>query len=297
MTLAIRSEGLTRRFGKRTVVDGVDLAVRPGTITGFLGPNGAGKTTTISLLLGLQTAQAGTCEVMGRPPGHPEALAQIGALVEAPSLYDHLTGLENLEITRLMRGAPRSDLDRVLKLVDMERDARRPVREYSLGMRQRLGMALALLGEPQLLILDEPANGLDPSGIQDMRHLIRRLPKETGATIFLSSHLLAEVEQVAGDLVVIHKGQLRFQGPMADLGAGDQSELTVRVGDPAAARAALAPLGCPVREADGRLYIQAPLDEAPRIAATLVGQGCSLYELTPHKANLEARFLALLEEA
>jgi len=297
MTLAIRSEGLTRRFGKRTVVDGVALAVRSGTITGFLGPNGAGKTTTISLLLGLQKAQAGTCEVLGRPPGHPEALAQIGALVEAPSLYDHLTGLENLEITRLMRDAPRSDLDRVLKLVDMERDARRPVREYSLGMRQRLGMALALLGEPQLLILDEPANGLDPSGIQDMRHLIRRLPKETGATIFLSSHLLAEVEQVAEDLVVIHKGQLRYQGTLADLGAGEKSELTVRVGDPAAARAALAPLGCPVREGDGCLWIQAPLDEAPRIAATLVGQGCSLYELSPHKANLEARFLALLEEA
>ena len=297
MDHAISSTGLTRRFGARTVVDRLDLAVRPQTITGFLGPNGAGKTTTISLLLGLQKAQAGACEVLGRPPGHPEALAQIGALVEAPSLYDHLTGLENLEITRLMRDAPRSDLDRVLKLVDMARDARRPVREYSLGMRQRLGMALALLGEPRLLILDEPTNGLDPAGIQDMRELIRGLPGHTGAAVFLSSHLLAEVEQMAEDLVVIHKGRLRYQGPTEGLGAPDQMELRVRVGDAAQALAALERHGFRAREADSRVWVQAPLDEAPRIAAALVGQGCSLYELTPHKANLEARFLALLEEA
>ena len=174
--VAIQSKGLTRRFGTFLAVDGVDLSVRTGAITAFLGPNGAGKTTTISLLLGLLKAQAGTCEVLGLPPGHPEALAQIGALVESPSLYDHLTGFENLEITRLMRDQPRTEVHRVLKQVDLERDARRPVREYSLGMRQRLGVALALMGQPRLLILDEPTNGLDPAGIQDMRTLIQRLP-------------------------------------------------------------------------------------------------------------------------
>jgi ABC-2 type transport system ATP-binding protein len=297
MTLAIRSEGLTRRFGQVFVVNGLDLSVRAGAITAFLGPNGAGKTTTISLLLGLLKAQAGTCEVLSLPPGHPEALAQIGALVESPSLYDHLTGRENLEITRLMRGVPATDVDRVLKLVDLARDARRPVREYSLGMRQRLGMALALLGEPGLLILDEPTNGLDPSGIQDMRELIRSLPKQTGASVFLSSHLLAEVEQVAEDLVVIHKGRLRYQGPTAGLGTSIEAELTVRVGDATRALAVLRELGFPAREAEGRLWIQARADEAPRIAAALVGKGCALYELAPHKVNLEARFLALLEEA
>lgn len=297
MERAIWSAGLTRRFGARTVVDGLDLQVRPQAITGFLGPNGAGKTTTISLLLGLLKPQAGTCEVLGLPPGHPAALAQIGAMVESPSLYDHLTGRENLEITRLMRGVPPSDLDRVLKLVDLERDARRPVREYSLGMRQRLGMALALLGEPRLLILDEPTNGLDPAGIQDMRHLIRDLPRNTGAAVFLSSHLLAEVEQMAEDLVVIHKGRLRYQGPTEGLGVPDQMELTVRVGDASQAMAALGRHGFQAREADSRVWIQAPAAEAPRVAACLVEEGCALYELAPHKVNLEARFLALLEEA
>ena len=279
------------------MVDGLDLHVRPQTVTGFLGPNGAGKTTTISLLLGLLKPQSGTVEILGYPPGHSLALAQIGALVESPSLYDHLTGLENLEITRLMRDAPRSEVDRVLKLVDLQQDARRPVKEYSLGMRQRLGVALALMGEPRLLILDEPTNGLDPAGIQDMRELVLSLPKETGTTVFLSSHLLAEVEQVADDLVVIHKGRLRYQGPTEGLGSPGEAELRLRVGNPASAQTALNPLGFPTREVEGLIWVQAPAIEAPRIAACLVGANCALYELTPQRANLEARFLALLEEA
>jgi lantibiotic transport system ATP-binding protein len=295
MECIISSSGLTRRFGPQVVVNGLDLKVRAGTITGFLGPNGAGKTTTISLLLGLLRAHGGTCEVLGLPPGDAAALAQIGALVESPSLYDHLTGLENLEITRLMRDQDLAEIDRVLKQVDLVQDARRPVREYSLGMRQRLGVALALMGQPRLLILDEPTNGLDPAGIQDMRELIRSLPKETGASVFLSSHLLAEVEQVAEDLVVIHKGQLRYQGPMEQLGSPDEAEIMVRVGDPGPAQAALAQLGFSSREAEERIWVQAPAAEAPRIAAALVGQGLDLFELVPRKVNLEARFLRLLE--
>jgi ABC-2 type transport system ATP-binding protein len=297
MAFVISTLGLTRRYGPRRVVDGLDLQVRPQAITGFLGPNGAGKTTTISLLLGLLKADGGTAEVLGRPPGDPAALAQIGALVEAPSLYDHLTGWENLEITRLLRDLPRAEVERVLKQVDLAREARRPVRDYSLGMRQRLGVALALLGQPRLLILDEPTNGLDPAGIQDMRELIRRLPVEAGASVFLSSHLLAEVEQVAQDLVVIHRGKLRYQGPTEQLGAADQPELMVRVGDTSLAKSILAGQGFPSRETEGRLWIQAPAEAAPRVAACLVGGGCELFELAPHKVNLEARFLALLEEA
>jgi ABC-2 type transport system ATP-binding protein len=297
MNDAICSEGLTRRYGVLTVVDHLDLKVRPQAITGFLGPNGAGKTTTIALLLGLLKAQGGTCEVLGLPPGHPEALAQIGALVEAPALYDHLTGQENLDITRLLRDLPRSEGDRVLEQVDLVQDARRPVREYSLGMRQRLGVALALLGQPRLLILDEPTNGLDPAGIQDMRELIRGLPGQTGASVFLSSHLLAEIEQVAEDLVVIHKGRLRYQGPTEGLGSQGLPEIAVRVGEPTRVPTALQELGFPFREVDGGLRIQAPATAAPRIAAALVAGGCELYELTPHRVNLEARFLALLEEA
>jgi len=293
----IATQGLTRRYGSRTVVADLDLQVPAQTITGFLGPNGAGKTTTICLLLGLIKAHAGTCQVLGLPPGDPAALAQLGALVEAPSLYDHLTGRENLEITRLMRGLARPEVDRVLGLVDLARDARRPVREYSLGMRQRLGVALALLGEPRLLILDEPTNGLDPSGIQDMRQLIRGLPGETGASVFLSSHLLAEVEQVAGNLVVIHQGRLRYQGPTEGLGEGPDLELVLRVGDSGRAQAALLPLGYTARAEDGQLWVQAAAGDAPRIAACLVGAGIELYELAPRRVNLETRFLALLEQS
>jgi ABC-2 type transport system ATP-binding protein len=296
MEHVITSQGLTRRFGARTVVDGLDLAIPAQSITGFLGPNGAGKTTTLSLLLGLLKAHAGSCEVLGLPPGHPAALAQIGAMVEGPSLYDHLTGRENLEITRLMRGAARSEVDRVAGLVDLTRDLRRPVREYSLGMRQRLGVALAMMGQPRLLILDEPANGLDPAGIQDLRQLLLGLPRETGAAVVLSSHILAEVEQVAGNLVVIHQGRLRYQGPAEGLGTPAAQELMCRVGRTDLARAALLRLGFPVREADGRLWIQAAEAEAPRIAEGLVGAACELFELAPQRASLEARFLALLEQ-
>jgi ABC-2 type transport system ATP-binding protein len=297
MDYVISAQGLTRRFGSRTVVDGLDLAVPAQSITGFLGPNGAGKTTTISLLLGLLKAHGGSCEVLGHPPGHPAALAQIGAMVEAPSLYDHLTGRENLEITRLMRGVARSEVDRVAGLVDLARDIRRPVREYSLGMRQRLGVALALMGQPRLLILDEPTNGLDPAGIQDMRQLILSLPGDTGATVFLSSHLLAEVEQVAGNLVVIHHGKLRYQGPTEGLGPAGEQGLVCRVGDTGKAQAAILNLGFPAREAEGRLWVQAAAGDAPRIATCLVEEGCDLFELSPQRVNLETRFLALLEHA
>jgi len=297
MKSVISASALGRRYGSRLVVDGLDLQVRPQAITGFLGPNGAGKTTTISLLLGLIQPSAGNAEVLGLPPGHPAALAQIGALVESPALYDHLTGQENVEITRLLRSLPKAEVDRVLGLVQLTQDARRPVREYSLGMRQRLGMALALLGQPQLLILDEPTNGLDPAGIQDMRELIRRLPLETGASVFLCSHLLAEVEQVAQDVVVIHRGQLKFQGPMELLGAQGQASLRLRVGDPAQALGVLAQAGFAAQAAEGLVLVQAAVEDAPRVAACLVAGSCDLYELSPSRRNLEARFLALLEQA
>jgi lantibiotic transport system ATP-binding protein len=222
-------------------------------------------------------------------------LAQVGAMVESPSLYDHLTGLENVEITRLMRNAPRSEVDRVLGLVGLKQDARRPVRNYSLGMRQRLGMALALMGNPRLLVLDEPTNGLDPSGIQEIRELIRGLPRETGCTVFLSSHILAEVEQVAFDVVVIHRGRLRYQGPMEDLGSSGPAQILVRVDDSSRATQYLAAQGFQTREEGDRLWVQASSADAPRIAACLVGEGLALHELTTHKVNLESRFLALLE--
>jgi ABC-2 type transport system ATP-binding protein len=294
MSHAIHSDALTRRFGKIPAVEGLDLRVPEGSITAFLGPNGAGKTTTIRLLLGLLKPSGGSCEVLGRRPGHPETLRQLGAMVEAPSLYGHLTGRENVEITRLMRGAPRTETDRVLQVVGLQQDARRIVQQYSLGMRQRLALALALLGHPRLLVLDEPTNGLDPSGIQEMRELIRRVPETIGATVFLSSHILAEVEQIASQVVVIHRGRLRYQGPMDGMGHQGPALLQVRVDDPARAAALLRERGHIVTEAAPHLLVQVEEAGTPAVAAALVGGGLALYELAPRRRNLEARFLDLL---
>jgi ABC-2 type transport system ATP-binding protein len=294
---AISSSGMSKRYGHRTVVDDLALNVRPSRITGFLGPNGAGKTTTISLLLGLLKIDSGQCEVLGRPPGDMEGLRQIGALVESPSLYDHLTGVENLEITRLMRGLSKTELDRVLALVGLTQDARRPVRTYSLGMKQRLGMALALMGEPNLLILDEPLNGLDPSGILEMREMILELPKKAGTTVFLSSHILAEVEQTASDLVVIHKGRLRYQGPIDGLAVGDESvEVIIKTNDISAACGVLAKSGFKADTEGEKIKARIPHNEIPSANKALVEGGILVYEITPRQKNLEARFLSLLEE-
>jgi ABC-2 type transport system ATP-binding protein len=276
-------------------VDGIDLMIKAGRITGFLGPNGAGKTTTISLLLGLLKADSGDCQVLGRSPGDLGVLRQIGALVESPSLYDHLTGTENLEITRLMRNLPKSDIGRVLNLVGLTQDARRPVRIYSLGMKQRLGMALALMGEPSLLILDEPMNGLDPAGILEMREMIRELPKKTGATVFLSSHILAEVEQAASDLTVIHRGRLRYQGPVDGLAAGDDSDILVKVDNPGKALGLLTQSGVSARIESEAILAQVAYNDIPKLNSALAADGLLVYEITPRRKNLEARFLSLLE--
>ncbi|HEX3582062.1 MAG TPA: ATP-binding cassette domain-containing protein [Thermoanaerobaculia bacterium] len=225
MPPTIETTALTRRFGTRVAVDDVHLQVPQGEIYGFLGLNGAGKTTTIRMLLGLIRADEGEVRIFGEP-FRREVLARIGALVEMPSLYSHLTGRQNLEVTRRQIGAPKTSIDRSLGVVGLDDDANRLVREYSLGMRQRLGLALALLGSPELLILDEPTNGLDPAGIHEMRDLIRRMPAEHGVTVFLSSHLLAEVEQIAGFIGIIHKGRMVFQGPLAELrGSREQGSL------------------------------------------------------------------------
>ncbi|MDR1840723.1 MAG: ATP-binding cassette domain-containing protein [Holophagales bacterium] len=295
MEYAISSAGLTKRFGSRAAVDGIDLMIKAGRITGFLGPNGAGKTTTISLLLGLLKADSGDCQVLGRSPGDLGVLRQIGALVESPSLYDHLTGTENLEITRLMRNLPKSDIGRVLNLVGLTQDARRPVRIYSLGMKQRLGMALALMGEPSLLILDEPMNGLDPAGILEMREMIRELPKKTGATVFLSSHILAEVEQAASDLTVIHRGRLRYQGPVDGLAAGDDSDILVKVDNPGKALGLLTQSGVSARIESEAILAQVAYNDIPKLNSALAADGLLVYEITPRRKNLEARFLSLLE--
>jgi ABC-2 type transport system ATP-binding protein len=297
---AIATDRLVRRFGDLTAVDQISLNVPVGSIYGFLGPNGAGKTTTIRVLLGLLRPDAGEVCLFGQPlrPGGPASrvrrtlLADVGALVEEPSLYPHLSGRENLEVTRrLVGGVGRAEVKRVLQVVRLVDAADRPARGYSTGMRQRLGLGLALLRSPRLLILDEPTNGLDPAGMQEMRALIRRLPAEWGATVFLSSHLLSEVEQVATHIGILQQGRLCFQGPLDDLRL--DPHLVLGVDRPELARQALEAGGWPVCGNGGqRLTVAAngPSDAAA-INARLVGAGVNVYHLQLEQPTLEDVFM------
>jgi ABC-2 type transport system ATP-binding protein len=292
---ALESVALARHFGAVKALDGLDLAVPQGGVSALLGPNGSGKTTTIRLLLGLLKPTAGTCAALGRPAGDLDALARIGAMVENPSLYPHLTGRENLEIVRLIRGCPRNRMDEVLELVRLKDAADRPSKSYSLGMKQRLGLALALIHEPELLILDEPTNGLDPAGIREMRELIRELPGRTGATVFLSSHLLAEVEQVADHMVILSKGRMRFQGTPAELRAQVEPRLEIQCEEPERAAACLSKAGLSAAREGDRIICRGDRALAPRAAEALVLAGISLYGLALREEALEDRFLSLTE--
>jgi ABC-2 type transport system ATP-binding protein len=225
--LAIETSQLTRVFGSRVAVDHLNLQVPRGSIFGFLGPNGAGKTTTIRLLLGLTQPTNGEVRLHGEKFSRERhnMLRDVGALVESPSLYSHLTGEENLEVTRRLLNAPRSRIGEVLDQFELAKDAKRLVRTYSSGMRQLLGLALAWLGKPSLLVLDEPTNSLDPTATRKLRTLLRRLATDEGATIFLSSHILTEVEQVVDRLGIIHRGRLLFQGDFTALKAAGSGSL------------------------------------------------------------------------
>jgi ABC-2 type transport system ATP-binding protein len=218
-TLAVETHELTRRFGVRTAVDAVSLRVPRGCVYGFLGPNGAGKTTTIKLLLGLLRPTSGRAFIGGRLQDGTDRslLSDIGALVEGPALYSHLTALENVQVVARLRGVSSRNVFAVLERFHLDGQDRRPVRTYSTGMRQQLGLAIAWLTDPSLLILDEPSNGLDPAGTRALRTLLRTTTTERGATVFVSSHLLTEIERIADWVGILHKGRLLFQGELAAL--------------------------------------------------------------------------------
>ena len=297
MESLIETRGLTRRFDARIAVNELNLSVAAAGVYGFLGPNGAGKTTAIRMLLGLIRPHAGEVRLFGLPvAGNRAALMRrVGALVESPSLYPHLTGRENLEVTRRLLGAPRNLIDGALDTVKLTKDADRRVREYSLGMRQRLGLALALLNKPQLLILDEPTNGLDPAGIHEMRDLIRRLPEEFGVTVFLSSHLLSEVEQIASHIGIIHEGELLFQGPLSELQTKQQMQLIVGVKQIDTAIDCLTKAGWNVHQSvDGMLSVGAKTsDDAIRINNLLVEHRLDVFHIALAQPSLEDIFLTL----
>ena len=296
MRLAIETAGLTKRFGAHTAVAAVDLAVPQGAIYGFLGANGAGKTTTIRMLLGLMRPNAGAARIFEHDVQYDRLLAarQIGALLEARATYDHLTGRDNLDITRRLLRLSEREVERVLTLVDLRHAAGKKVGHYSLGMRQRLGLARALLGAPRLLLLDEPMNGLDPEGIAEMRHTIRGLPDAAGVTVFLSSHLLAEVEQVATHIGLMASGRLVAQDTLAGLLGRTAPDLCLRTSDDRRAGALLADAGCPaIVEATGLIVPgHGGEGEAAGVACLLVDAGLSLHALTPRPADLEALYLS-----
>ncbi len=300
-TYLIETRGLTRRFATQLAVNNLNLSVPAGGVYGFLGPNGAGKTTAIRMLLGLIRPTAGEVHLFGRPltANHQALMQRVGALVESPSLYPHLTGRENLEVTRRLLGSSRDLIDVALDTIKLTKDANRRVREYSLGMRQRLGLALALLNKPELLILDEPTNGLDPAGIHEMRDLIRRLPEEFGVTVFLSSHLLGEVEQIASHIGIIHEGSLLFQGTLAELQSKQHTQLTVGVKQLDQAVDYLVEAGWNVqRRVDELLSVSARAPEdAIEINRLLVEHRLEVFHLSLAQASLEDIFLTLTRSA
>jgi ABC-2 type transport system ATP-binding protein len=299
--LAIETTGLTKRFGERAAIDGIDLRVPRACAFGFLGPNGAGKTTMIRTLLGLTHASSGSMRILGYPvPAERDrALQRVGAIVEEPRFHPHLTGRENLRIIAAVRG-PEVDerIAPALARVGLSERADDKVKRYSLGMRQRLGVARCLLADPQLLILDEPTNGLDPGGIQEFRQMIRALVEEERRTVFLSSHLLDEVEKICDAAAIIDRGRVVTQGPIAELaGAGGREELILGVDDPERALALLhdSELTLEARRSDEG--IRAVLAGAPSTAAdvnaALVRAGVAVMRLEPVRHSLEQRFLEI----
>ncbi|MGC4053051.1 MAG: ABC transporter ATP-binding protein [Paludibaculum sp.] len=299
-TICVQVEEVWKTYGNTAALRGLSLSVPAQSVYGFLGPNGAGKSTTIRMILGLQRPDRGRILLFGQPlePHRTALLARIGSLVEAPSLYGHLTGRENLEVHRRLLNGPRQAIDRVLSTVDLAPAADRAVRGYSSGMKQRLGLAQALLGDPELLLLDEPTNGLDPAGIQEVRTLIQHLPKRSGVTVFVSSHLLAEVEQVATHFAILSAGQSRFEGTAEDLRLRSKPWLEAEVDDRERALAVLARASIDVLPADARqLRIRPGIHEPAVINAMLVQSGIAVSHLAMKYPTLEEAFLELTSAA
>ncbi len=301
---AIETRGLTKRFGERTALDGVDLHVPTGTAFGFLGPNGAGKTTMIRTLLGLTHASSGTMSLLGHPvPAQRErALQRVGAIVEEPRFHMHLSGVENLRIVAAVRGP--DTFERIvpaLARVGLAERANDKVKSYSMGMRQRLGVARCLLADPLLLILDEPTNGLDPGGIQEFREMIRAMVEQEGRTVFVSSHLLDEVEKTCDAAAIVDRGKVIAQGPIAALasGAGARNELIVGVDDTELALSTLAASELVLqahRSDEGlRVVLAGEAQTAAQVNAALVGAGVGVTRLEPVRHSLEQRFLQITQ--
>lgn len=291
----LETEGLSKKYAGVLRVNDLDIRIKEGEVYGFLGPNGAGKSTTMKMLLGLVKPSTGTISIFGKPfieKNRIEILNEMGSLIESPSYYGYLSGKENMEIVRKLLDVPKSNIDEAIKIVRMENQMNKKVRYYSLGMKQRLGIAMALAGFPKLLILDEPTNGLDPAGIEEIRELIKALPQKYGMTVMISSHILSEIDQVASSIGIINHGELIFQERKEALENERKPYITIRTSD--------------MEKTCNVLNIQKPKgnfselnlgilsDEAiGKAIYTLNNHNIMIYRIEEHRRSLEDIFLEL----
>jgi len=294
MAAAIETHALTRRFKRHLAVDAVSMSVPDKAVYGFLGRNGAGKTTTLKMLLGLIAPTSGEARVAGIDVARDRLAAarKVGALLEAHGFYGNLSGRENLDLTRTLLDLPKTEIDRVLEVVEMTANAGRRVSDYSLGMRQRLGLARAMLGAPPVLVLDEPTNGLDPDGIADMRRFLRALPERTGATVLLSSHLLGEIEQTATHVGILSQGRLVLEGALDRLKAHLAPEIAFRTDDQTRAMALATARGFALDLRDDEAVARLkPGEDALAASAALnralIETGLNVFSIGPRARSLE----------
>ncbi|WP_232698536.1 ABC transporter ATP-binding protein [Brevibacillus daliensis] len=287
---------LSKYYNNVCRVNKVNMAVHEGEIYGFLGPNGAGKTTTLKMLLGLTKPTEGSVSIFGKEcsKNRQFILSHIGSLIESPSYYGHLTGLENMRVMQKLREIPDKNIQEALHIVRLEKQKHKKVEQYSLGMKQRLGIAMALISFPRLLILDEPTNGLDPAGIGEIRELIKSLPKRYGMTILLSSHLLTEIEQIATSVGIISDGNLLFQGDMEILQARNKASICIKTQDDASAERVLLTYGYMPVHQHGHLHFENMSDlQVAQVNKILVEAGFNVIRIEEHKKSLEDIFLEL----
>ena len=295
--MIVTTQGLTRRFGDLVAVDSLDLDLPPGGVIGLVGPNGSGKSTLIRMLLGLIAPSSGSAQVLDSPISNPrEYVARVGALIESPAFVPGLSARSNLLSLARLRGLPATRVDEVLDVVGLAGRDREPVKRFSLGMKQRLGIAAALLPDPELLILDEPTNGLDPAGIVEIRGLLQDLGR-SGRTVVVSSHLMSEIESICTHLVIIRFGVLLYSGPIGDLLAKATNHVDVEAEHPEDTerlREALTRTGWEVTAAgDGKLRVEAPADAAADVNRAAVAAGITLRSLSSSRESLEAIFLEM----
>lgn len=297
--IVLETKNLTKKFHEVEVVNSINLKVREKTVYGFLGPNGAGKTTTIRMILGLLSATKGEVDLFGENlnANRRSILSRIGSLVENPSLYGHLTAKENLEIYRILLSVRKKRIDEVLQQVDLEKARGKKVKHFSLGMKQRLAIAIALLNNPELVILDEPTNGLDPAGIKEIREFISSLPEKSGVTVLLSSHMLHEIEQVADDVGIINKGKLIFQGSLLDLKTEMKGGYEISTSDDAKARKIIEKDGLNSRANKEGFWVEtADREQISEIVNKMVEGRIKVYEVRPVENSLEEIFLKVTND-